>query len=96
MVFLVDSGDHDMTVPFVGTQDWIRSLNYSITDKWRPWMVLDQVAGYTKTYANKMTFATVKASSFTHIFIDKNAKLFYISYFNWFAGLVYYREAGTL
>ncbi|WZZ29471.1 hypothetical protein YC2023_012872 [Brassica napus] len=57
---LIFSGDHDMTIPYVATQAWIRSLNYSITEKWRPWMILDKVAGYTKTYANKMTFATVK------------------------------------
>ncbi|XP_023642246.1 serine carboxypeptidase-like 15 isoform X3 [Capsella rubella] len=62
---LVISGDHDMTIPFVGTQAWISSLNYSVIDKWRPWMVLDQVAGYTKTYANKMTFATVKGGGHT-------------------------------
>ena len=81
-----NSGDHDMLVPFLATQDWIRSLNYSIIDHWRPWLVHNQVAGYystifffitetymwrssicsrcryTKTYADKMTFATVKAS----------------------------------
>ncbi|KAH0917852.1 hypothetical protein HID58_025512 [Brassica napus] len=62
---LILSGDHDMTIPFVGTQDWIRSLNFSIVEKWRPWMVNDQVAGYTKTYANKMTFATVKGGGHT-------------------------------
>ncbi|ESQ44733.1 hypothetical protein EUTSA_v10003211mg [Eutrema salsugineum] len=59
---LIFSGDHDMFVPFLETQDWIRSLNYSIIDDWRPWMIHNQVAGYTRTYANKMTFATVKAS----------------------------------
>ncbi|KAF3577498.1 hypothetical protein DY000_02033660 [Brassica cretica] len=59
---LIFSGDHDMTVPFLATQAWIRSLNYSIIDDWRPWMMNDQIAGYTRTYANKMTFATVKAS----------------------------------
>ncbi|CAG7882978.1 unnamed protein product [Brassica rapa] len=47
-----------MLVPFLATQDWIRSLNYSIIDHWRPWLVHNQVAGYTKTYADKMTFAT--------------------------------------
>lgn len=36
---LVYSGDHDMMVPFTGTVAWIRSLNYSIIDKWRPWFV---------------------------------------------------------
>nr|BAB03129.1 serine carboxypeptidase [Arabidopsis thaliana] len=62
---LVFSGDHDMLVPFLGTQAWIRSLNYSIVDDWRPWMVQNQVAGYTRTYANKMTFATVKGGGHT-------------------------------
>ncbi|CAH2061421.1 unnamed protein product, partial [Thlaspi arvense] len=59
---LIFSGDHDMVAPFISTQAWIRSLNYSIIDDWRPWMINDQIAGYTRTYANKMTFATVKAS----------------------------------
>ncbi|XP_022572054.1 serine carboxypeptidase-like 15 [Brassica napus] len=62
---LIFSGDHDMGVPFLATQDWIRSLNYSIVDEWRPWMVHNQVAGYTRTYANKMTFATVKGGGHT-------------------------------
>lgn len=44
---MVTSGDHDMTVPFLATQAWIRSLNYSIIDDWRPWMMNDQIAGYT-------------------------------------------------
>ncbi|KAL0788379.1 hypothetical protein Bca101_004625 [Brassica carinata] len=41
---LETGGDHDMLVPFLATQDWIRSLNYSIIDHWRPWMVHNQVA----------------------------------------------------
>ncbi|XP_024011873.1 serine carboxypeptidase-like 12 isoform X2 [Eutrema salsugineum] len=63
---LIFSGDHDMSIPFLGTQEWIRSLNYSIIDDWRPWMIKNQVAGYTRTYANKMTFATIKARRWTH------------------------------
>ena len=86
----VNSGDHDMYVPSLGTQAWIRSLNYSVIDDWRPWMIGDQIAGYitfflfillliyfyccmnsldllyfgryTRTYANNMTFVTIKAS----------------------------------
>ncbi|CAL5415266.1 unnamed protein product [Camellia sinensis] len=57
---LIYSGDHDMMVPFLGTQAWIRALNYSIVDEWRSWWVQGQVAGYTRTYSNWMTFATVK------------------------------------
>ncbi|KAI5391784.1 hypothetical protein KIW84_076551 [Lathyrus oleraceus] len=59
---LVYSGDHDLVVPFTSTQAWIRDLNYSIVDDWRPWLVNGQVGGYTRTYSNKMTFATVKGS----------------------------------
>lgn len=62
---LIYSGDHDMLVPFIATQAWIRSLNYSIVDDWRPWMVNDQIAGYTRSYANKMTYATIKGGGHT-------------------------------
>ncbi|CAI9115882.1 OLC1v1016893C1 [Oldenlandia corymbosa var. corymbosa] len=44
---LVYSGDHDMIVPHLETQAWIKSLNYQIIDDWRQWIVEDQVAGYT-------------------------------------------------
>ncbi|XP_052111755.1 serine carboxypeptidase-like 2 isoform X1 [Arachis duranensis] len=62
---LIYSGDHDMVVPFLATQAWIRSLNYSIVDDWRPWYTNGQVAGYTRTYSNAMTFATVKGGGHT-------------------------------
>ncbi|XP_031092184.1 serine carboxypeptidase-like 18 [Ipomoea triloba] len=53
-------GDHELVCPYLSSEAWIKSLNYSIIDNWRSWMVEGQVAGYTMTYANKMTFATVK------------------------------------
>ncbi|CAN8283942.1 unnamed protein product [Cochlearia groenlandica] len=62
---LIYSGDHDITMPFQATLAWIKSLNYPIIDAWRPWKIKDQIAGYTRTYANKMTFATIKASGHT-------------------------------
>ncbi|CAJ2655759.1 unnamed protein product [Trifolium pratense] len=62
---LIYSGDHDAVVPFISTQAWIRDLNYSIVDDWRPWFVNGQVGGYTRTYSNRMTFATVKGSGHT-------------------------------
>ncbi|CAD6225884.1 unnamed protein product [Miscanthus lutarioriparius] len=33
---LVFSGDHDLLVPHLGTQAWVRSLNFPIVDDWRP------------------------------------------------------------
>ncbi|CAJ1962099.1 unnamed protein product [Sphenostylis stenocarpa] len=55
---LIYSGDHDYKIPFLATQAWIRSLNYSIVDDWRQWHTNGQIAGYTRTYSNRMTFAT--------------------------------------
>ncbi|XP_044958714.1 serine carboxypeptidase-like 17 [Hordeum vulgare subsp. vulgare] len=60
---LIYSGDHDMTVPFIGTQAWIRSLRFAVVDQWRPWYATGQVAGFTTLYANNLTFATVKDGS---------------------------------
>ncbi|BAT87277.1 hypothetical protein LR48_Vigan09g226000 [Vigna angularis] len=62
---LIYSGDHDLSVPFLATQAWVKSLNYSIVDDWRQWYTNDQVAGYTRTYSNRMTFATVKGGGHT-------------------------------
>ncbi|KAG4945745.1 Serine carboxypeptidase-like 19 [Glycine max] len=62
---LIYSGDHDMKIPFLETQAWISSLNYSIVDDWRQWHTDGQVAGYTRTYSNRMTFATVKGGGHT-------------------------------
>ncbi|KAF5944142.1 hypothetical protein HYC85_018219 [Camellia sinensis] len=59
------SGDHDMCVPYTGSQAWIRSLGYKITDEWRPWMTNDQVAGYTQGYDNGLTFLTIKGAGHT-------------------------------
>jgi serine carboxypeptidase-like clade 1 len=62
---LIYSGDHDMIIPFIGTQAWIRSLNFSVVDEWRPWFVDGQVAGYIRSYSNNLTFATVKGGGHT-------------------------------
>ncbi|XP_042495430.1 serine carboxypeptidase-like 18 [Macadamia integrifolia] len=62
---LIYSDDHDMIVPFLGTEAWIKSLNYSIIDEWRSWIVNGQIGGYTRTYSNHMTFTTVKGGGHT-------------------------------
>ncbi|KAI0515927.1 hypothetical protein KFK09_008598 [Dendrobium nobile] len=62
---LVYSGDHDMIIPFIGTKEWIKSLKFTISDPWRSWHVDGQVAGYTESYSNNMTFATVKGAGHT-------------------------------
>ncbi|OEL35703.1 Serine carboxypeptidase-like 19 [Dichanthelium oligosanthes] len=62
---LVYSGDHDIVVPFLGTQAWVRSLNYTIDDDWRAWLLDGQSAGFTITYSNNLTFATIKGGGHT-------------------------------
>jgi len=46
MFHVSGSGDHDMCVPYTGSQAWTRSMGYKIVDEWRPWYSNSQVAGY--------------------------------------------------
>ncbi|KAI9181386.1 hypothetical protein LWI28_014570 [Acer negundo] len=58
---LIYSGDHDIVIPYVGTEKWIKSLNLTIQYGWQPWLVDGQVAGYSVVYSQKdyhLTFAT--------------------------------------
>ncbi|KAM0841898.1 hypothetical protein ACQ4PT_058724 [Festuca glaucescens] len=48
--------------PHLGTQAWVRSLGFPIVDDWRAWHLHGQSAGFTITYSNNMTFATVKGA----------------------------------
>ncbi|XP_022857868.1 serine carboxypeptidase-like 18 [Olea europaea var. sylvestris] len=60
---LIYNGDHDMAAPYMGPLKWIRSLNLTVDDDWRPWHVNGQVAGYTLKYKKsefELTFVTVK------------------------------------
>ncbi|KAL8233961.1 hypothetical protein R6Q59_020061 [Mikania micrantha] len=62
---LIYSGDHDMVIPHQSTQAWTKDLNYSVIDQWRQWKHNNQIAGYTQSYSNMMTFATVKGGGHT-------------------------------
>ncbi|XP_048530676.1 serine carboxypeptidase-like 9 isoform X1 [Triticum urartu] len=69
---LVFSGDHDLVIPFLSTHAWIRSFNFSVVDDWRAWHLDGQAAGFTITYANYMTFATIKGGG--HVSIEHRPK----------------------
>ncbi|CAA2989226.1 serine carboxypeptidase-like 7 [Olea europaea subsp. europaea] len=65
---LVFNGDHDMAAPYMGPLKWFRTLNLTIDDNWRPWLVNGQVAGYTEKYKKNdfnLTFVTVKGAGHT-------------------------------
>ncbi|KAK1269779.1 Serine carboxypeptidase-like 3 [Acorus gramineus] len=78
---LVYSGDHDLSLSHVGTQAWIKTLNFSIVDDWRPWSVDGQVAGYTRSFANNLTFALVKGAG--HIAPEHRPKESYNMFERW-------------
>ncbi|KAK9051366.1 hypothetical protein SSX86_027993 [Deinandra increscens subsp. villosa] len=62
---LIFSGDHDMTFPYVGVEQWIASLGVRVEIPWEPYYVDGQVGGYEITYAQNdysLTFATVKGA----------------------------------
>ncbi|KAK0581774.1 hypothetical protein LWI29_017781 [Acer saccharum] len=64
---LLYSGDCDMDIPLIGTQQWIMSLNLTLNESWRVWSVdEDQVAGYTTKFTKNtnfnLTYATVKGA----------------------------------
>ncbi|KAK7269059.1 hypothetical protein RIF29_21774 [Crotalaria pallida] len=62
---LIYSGDHDMCVPFTGTEAWTRYMGYKIVDEWRPWFSNQQVAGYLQGYDHNLIFLTVKGAGHT-------------------------------
>ncbi|KAF7851605.1 hypothetical protein BT93_L3488 [Corymbia citriodora subsp. variegata] len=65
---LIYSGDHDMVIPYVGTQLWIDSLNLTISEGWHAWFVDGQVAGYATLYSSfpsLLTYATIKGAGHT-------------------------------
>ncbi|KAI7730628.1 hypothetical protein M8C21_005514 [Ambrosia artemisiifolia] len=62
---LILSGDQDFTFPYVGAEQWIKSLNLPIESIWNPWFVNNHVAGYRMKYAKNgysLTYATFKGA----------------------------------
>ncbi|KAI9127618.1 hypothetical protein K1719_000611 [Acacia pycnantha] len=67
---LLEVGDHDLVVPIVATETWLKILNLTVSSNWRPWYVDGQVVGYTtkyvqKAYGYRLTYATVKGGGHT-------------------------------
>lgn len=58
---LIYSGDVDGAVPFIGTREWIRTLDLQRTQEYAEWFVGDQVAGFYEEYRG-LTFVTVKGA----------------------------------
>lgn len=62
---LVYNGDHDLTIPSTGTQQWVKVLDLTIVNNWRPWLVDGQIAGYTIKYSEngyRLTYVSLKGA----------------------------------
>ena len=61
---LIYNGDADACVPWVGNEEWTRSMNYAVTDAWRPWMVSaadrSWTGGFVTSYGKNFHFLTIK------------------------------------
>ncbi|KAL4035232.1 hypothetical protein IC575_003913 [Cucumis melo] len=77
---LIFSGDHDMCVPYTGSQAWTSSVGYKIVDEWRPWFTNSQVAGYLQGYQHNLTFLTIKVSFLFKIMLSKLIQTYCMSF----------------
>ncbi|KAL7598892.1 hypothetical protein Lser_V15G26920 [Lactuca serriola] len=77
-------GDHDLRVPYTGTEAWTRSLGYKVIDEWRSWKVDGQIAGYTQGYDKNLTFLTVKGAG--HRVPEYKPKEALVLYSRWLEG----------
>ncbi|TVU30131.1 hypothetical protein EJB05_21738 [Eragrostis curvula] len=82
-VFLY-SGDHALLVPYSSTLEWLKQLKYKEIEKWHPWFVENQIAGYSIRYENNILFATIKGAG--HVPSDYLPFETFIAYQRWIDG----------
>ena len=75
------SGDTDGAVPSIGTQNWIKSLDWAVESEWKPYYHEGQVAGYWESYEGNLTFGTVHGAG--HMAPQFKPPQTYHLVFNW-------------
>ena len=64
MRILIYNGDADACVPWVGNEEWTRSMAYPVSEPWRPWMVQYEdrawTGGFVVSYGQNFSFLTIK------------------------------------
>ncbi|CAI9299497.1 unnamed protein product [Lactuca saligna] len=87
---LIMSGDHDMTFPYVGIEQWIASLDLGVENPWKPFFSDGQVGGYETKYAHNnysLTFSTVKGAGHLVPYYKPKESMVLIA--KWFSSQVY-------
>ena len=76
------SGDIDGAVPTTGTLGWIKSMNPTIKEEWRPYTIHNgnEVAGFIEEYEG-LTFASVHGAG--HMVPQDKPEEAYHLIFNW-------------
>nr|XP_043610865.1 serine carboxypeptidase-like 13 [Erigeron canadensis] len=87
---LIISGDHDMTFPYVGVEQWINSLDLAVEVPWKPFYVDGQVGGYEIKYARNeysLAFATIRGAG--HLVPSSKPKETLVLTQKWFSSKPY-------
>ena len=62
-----------MECPTLATLRTLNELNYTIKEKWKKWIIDDQVVGMEQTYDYGLTFITVKNAG--HLVVEDQPKI---------------------
>lgn len=77
------SGDNDLVISTMGTEQWLNNLNWEVSREWAPYTLEDrQTAGYIQAYNdNEFTFATVHNAGHM-VPLDQRERAYHLI-FNW-------------
>ena len=78
------SGTTDGAVPTNGSKAWIKSLNWQVKEKWRPYFYNNQFAGNIESREGNFTFATIHGTG--HMAPQWKRPESYTLVFNWLFG----------
>ena len=67
------SGTEDIQCTTLATLRTLNELNFTIKDKWKKWIIDDQVVGMEQTYDHGLTFLTVKNAG--HLVVEDQPKI---------------------
>ncbi|XP_074347977.1 serine carboxypeptidase-like 40 [Apium graveolens] len=77
----VFSGDIDGRLPFTSNLYSLKTMKLKVKTPWHPWLINQEVGGYTEVYEGNLTFATVRGAGHTVPSYEPRRALALISHF---------------